>query len=501
MSTTKRVLSVDDDPVNQAVIEFLLEGNNYQVIQAMDGMEALQYLDSSTANGDGLPDLILLDVMMPGLSGYEVCVKIREKYPASLPVIMISAKCSREDIVKGLECKCNDYVTKPFDKEELLARIEMHVKLNTLRIEQEAITTRKEIERITLPSATIPLQNLFFITLILLGDDEVVRSHILQLASQCELIHIPSRLEYFYFISSKSKSVVEFFQKIILSKINSTIFVSQFNSVECLDFGDIPLGIAPSKFLFGPSFSQHMKLVATTHREIEVPFESYNLSSIVCFHDLVPLFSSPESLIKTNKSFGISRIFSPSQSKIMIDDIDPLTANVSPLDLIAASCGARPYTHYKHLCLQNLSDALESFPEHSLGSEKQLHSNRLETILCSFNGTNGHHICEEICKLLAEITVAISRVPEQNNSSDIDAILAHIADESHKKNFREYLLEYIRNERIRNSLVSREAEYTSLVNLVNENLKNILKIESLNEVMYLEVQRRIFDSRSIRFRE
>ena len=122
------VLSVDDDPVNQTVIELLLEGRGYTVVQAMDGLEALEYLKSGS-----LPDLILLDVMMPEISGYEVCTKIRELYSWSIPVIMLSAKVSSEDVIRGLRCLCNDYVTKPFDKEGLISRINALVKLKQLQ--------------------------------------------------------------------------------------------------------------------------------------------------------------------------------------------------------------------------------------------------------------------------------------------------------------------------------------------------------------------------------
>lgn len=80
----------------------------------MDGQEALQVLTSE----ERLPDVILLDVMMPGMSGYEVCRKLREMYPLScIPVIMISAKSKEEHIVEGLAAGSNDYVVKPFGRQ------------------------------------------------------------------------------------------------------------------------------------------------------------------------------------------------------------------------------------------------------------------------------------------------------------------------------------------------------------------------------------------------
>jgi CheY-like chemotaxis protein len=182
------ILSVDDDAVNQTVIEILLEGSGYKVIQAMDGVEALEVLESMSV----LPDLILLDVMMPRMSGYEVCRKVRELYPPYLPIIMISAKSSKEDIIKGFECQCNDYVTKPFDKEELLARIEILLKLNKMRAEQHHSECIKALRKIALPrSLPSDLSHVIATSIIA---DESTKAFLEFLARKFELICIPNRL-------------------------------------------------------------------------------------------------------------------------------------------------------------------------------------------------------------------------------------------------------------------------------------------------------------------
>src|SRR5689334_23234363 len=101
----------------------------------MNGIDALELLSKSKR----LPDLILLDVMMPKMSGYEVCHKVRELYPSNLPIIMVSAKNQSEAIADGLRAGnrylghsdvlgANDYVSKPFSKLELMARIKTHLK-------------------------------------------------------------------------------------------------------------------------------------------------------------------------------------------------------------------------------------------------------------------------------------------------------------------------------------------------------------------------------------
>jgi CheY-like chemotaxis protein len=115
----RHILIVDDEPVNLKVLRNHLEGEGYIVTQASDGQEALQILDNSNPF-----HLVLLDVMMPRIPGYEVCQKIREKYlMTELPVIMVTAKNQVSDLVEGLTIGANDYIIKPFSKDELLARV------------------------------------------------------------------------------------------------------------------------------------------------------------------------------------------------------------------------------------------------------------------------------------------------------------------------------------------------------------------------------------------
>jgi two-component system, sensor histidine kinase ChiS len=121
------ILVVDDEPINHQVLRNHLAGRHYQVSQAYTGREALQLLDEDRF------DLVLLDVMMPRMSGYEVCQKIRERYLSSeLPVIMVTAKNQVEDLVYGLGSGANDYIAKPFTKQEFLARIKTQIDLNRI---------------------------------------------------------------------------------------------------------------------------------------------------------------------------------------------------------------------------------------------------------------------------------------------------------------------------------------------------------------------------------
>lgn len=123
-----RILVVDDEPVNQQVLKNYLTAHHYQVVQVMSGEEALEALAQQPPF-----HLVLLDVMMPRMSGYELCQRIREKYlPSELPVLMITAKNQVSDLVEGLNTGANDYLTKPFSKDELLARLRTHLNLHSI---------------------------------------------------------------------------------------------------------------------------------------------------------------------------------------------------------------------------------------------------------------------------------------------------------------------------------------------------------------------------------
>jgi two-component system response regulator RegX3 len=110
-----RILLVEDEPALSEPLAYLLKREGYEVAVAEDGRKALAAFDASGA------DLLLLDLMLPGLAGTEVCREIRTR--SSVPIIMLTAKDSEVDIVVGLELGADDYVTKPYSTRELLARI------------------------------------------------------------------------------------------------------------------------------------------------------------------------------------------------------------------------------------------------------------------------------------------------------------------------------------------------------------------------------------------
>ena len=115
MTNVKTILVVDDEPTLVATLKYNLERESFRVLEAADGEAALE------AARAGRPDLIVLDLMLPGLSGLEVCRILRKE--TRVPIIMLTAKDAEVDKVVGLETGADDYVTKPFGMPELMARV------------------------------------------------------------------------------------------------------------------------------------------------------------------------------------------------------------------------------------------------------------------------------------------------------------------------------------------------------------------------------------------
>jgi DNA-binding response OmpR family regulator len=112
----KNLLLVDDEPMMLDLLTLYLSPIGYQCIKKESAYEAINYLESHHA------DLILLDIMMPEMNGLEACERIRQTW--DIPIIMLTAMSEKSDIVKGLNYGADDYISKPFDEEELIARIE-----------------------------------------------------------------------------------------------------------------------------------------------------------------------------------------------------------------------------------------------------------------------------------------------------------------------------------------------------------------------------------------
>lgn len=117
-AAARRVLVVEDDPVIQLLVSEVLRGESYDVWTADDGAEGLALVQEDP------PELVVLDVMMPNLNGYEVLEQMRREPPsAEIPVILLTALNSDEDVARGFAAGANDFIKKPFQTEDLLARV------------------------------------------------------------------------------------------------------------------------------------------------------------------------------------------------------------------------------------------------------------------------------------------------------------------------------------------------------------------------------------------
>jgi two-component system, sensor histidine kinase and response regulator len=125
--TTGKILIVDDNPINIDVLCKTLESDNYKISVVLNGENTLKVASKF------LPDLILLDIMMPGIDGFEVCRLLKkDKITRDIPIIFITAKTEVEDIVKAFEMGAVDYITKPINQQEVMARVKTHLTLTNL---------------------------------------------------------------------------------------------------------------------------------------------------------------------------------------------------------------------------------------------------------------------------------------------------------------------------------------------------------------------------------
>jgi two-component system alkaline phosphatase synthesis response regulator PhoP len=125
----EKILVVDDEEHILELIKFNLEKNGYKVITSANGIEALKLVRSES------PQLLLLDLMLPGMDGYDVCKEIRkDNSTSSTPIVMLSAKGEELDKILGLELGADDYITKPFSVREMLARVKAILRRTTIQL-------------------------------------------------------------------------------------------------------------------------------------------------------------------------------------------------------------------------------------------------------------------------------------------------------------------------------------------------------------------------------
>jgi len=143
MHNPPRILIVDDNEMNRDILVTRLATQGYELTQAADGEEAL------AAAKEQLPDLILLDIMMPKIDGIEVCRRLKgDPNLPFMPIILVTAKAASSDVVTGLEAGADEYLTKPVDQMSLVARVKSVLRIKelhdqvTCRLEQDARKAR-----------------------------------------------------------------------------------------------------------------------------------------------------------------------------------------------------------------------------------------------------------------------------------------------------------------------------------------------------------------------
>ena len=215
----KTILVIDDLPENVFMLQDRLEHEGYEVITAYDGKSGIE-----KARGE-LPDLILLDVMMPDITGIEVCkTLVADDETSGIPIILVTAKSDAEDTKEGLEAGAFDYIKKPINRIELIARVKSALKLsdaNKLILEAEkkntfvatVVTANHKIKQpltlLSLSSASIRRE---------LGKDEISRETLF------------SRLEY---IETAIKEITEVLDK--LNSIKDPVIADYTNSVKMIN--------------------------------------------------------------------------------------------------------------------------------------------------------------------------------------------------------------------------------------------------------------------------
>lgn len=150
-----KVLVVEDEPALLDTLEYNLTKQGYSVSTAKDGLQALEIARAVN------PDLLLLDIMLPGLDGFEVCRILRQEM--SLPILFLTAKADEIDKIVGLEVGADDYLTKPFSMRELMARVK--AQLRRVRLVREELTATTPSETVSQPD--FPIERMVFNDLII----------------------------------------------------------------------------------------------------------------------------------------------------------------------------------------------------------------------------------------------------------------------------------------------------------------------------------------------
>jgi DNA-binding response OmpR family regulator len=221
-SRKKKILIVDDQPDNVFILQDRLQREGYSILTAYDGPTCIEIAE------EALPDLVLLDVMMPGMSGFDVCDKlVRNEKTTNIPIILVTALTDIDDVKQGLQVGAFDYIKKPYNRAELIARINSALKFS------ETSKVLLELEKINTFTATVVTANHEIkqpLTLINLstaaisreiGKDNINRETIIK------------RVE---FIDNATKEIIKVLER--LSSIKNPVITDYVNDLKMIDLGN-----------------------------------------------------------------------------------------------------------------------------------------------------------------------------------------------------------------------------------------------------------------------
>ncbi|MBN2610606.1 MAG: response regulator [Bacteroidales bacterium] len=202
MTTKSKLLIVDDEPVGRQLLEAIFLSDNYQLDFADNGKNALHYIENNT------PDIVLMDVMMPEMDGFEVCKKMRDNDTLKgIPIILITALDDRDSRKRGLEAGANDYISKPFDRIEIETKVKNLLQLGIGEIvsSKPGIITREIDEK----------DEVFYLTNLILEAQRPLKNQIQQ--SLGDFFHITgtsgsSEKSFFWLAGCKNKSFILYIQ-------------------------------------------------------------------------------------------------------------------------------------------------------------------------------------------------------------------------------------------------------------------------------------------------
>ncbi len=214
-----KICVIDDHPENVFILQDRLEKAGFEILTAYDGKSGLEKVREE------LPDLVLLDVMMPGVSGFDVCRSItKDDLTKHIPVILLTALTSTEDLEEGLQAGAFDYVKKPFNRAELLARIKSALRFS------ETNKFLIEIEKINTFAATVLTANHEIkqpLTLINLSTTAIRRE---LSKEELNLESIEKRVK---FIETATKEIIAVLEK--LTSIKKPVFTEYINNLKMID--------------------------------------------------------------------------------------------------------------------------------------------------------------------------------------------------------------------------------------------------------------------------